>query len=163
MSSALKLASLSLAVIVVIGSASAEEIKVSGTMRYGMQVVETVSLGTGTSILSVRQAGTIGDDGPTPSVINDDAQVCLGTLLMEGNKLISGEGYCETVDQDNDKWWLSFSAAGGESEWEVTRGTGKFANMTGSGKTYFPNDVNQPTASGEWIQKYEGVLNLQPQ
>jgi hypothetical protein len=159
MSSALKFASLSLTMVIA-GGASAEEIKVSGTMRYGMEVVETVSLGTDTSILSIRQSGTIGDDGPTPSVINDDAQVCLGTFVMAGQALVSGEGYCETVDQDNDKWWLSFSAAGGESAWKVVRGTGKFENMTGSGKTFFPADVSQPTASGEWVQKYEGVLNL---
>jgi hypothetical protein len=162
MCNARKLSISVLTAILIGGGASAEEVEVSGTMRYGLEVVETVSLGTDRSILSVRQSGTIGDDGPTPSVINDDAQVCLGTMLMEGNKLISGGGFCETVDQDNDKWWLKYSAADGKSEWEVTRGTGKFANMTGSGKTYFPSDVSQPTASGEWIQKYEGVLNLQP-
>lgn len=75
---------------------------------------------------------------PPGTAFDRQAAVCVGIYAMDEGKA-SGRGYCEFVDFDGDKWFMSYQTDGsGEfnGSWETVSGagTGKYQGMVGSGK-----------------------------
>jgi hypothetical protein len=68
-----------------------------------------------------------------------------------------GYGYCATIDKEGDVYWIWLSIMGpADSRWTVVSGTGKYAGMTGSGRT----NVLMATADGRLTLALSGTLNM---
>jgi hypothetical protein len=134
----------------------AAETAVSGSVRYSVKATETQE------VSRQQLSGKIEASDPK-SVIHGSQQECFGSFVAKDQTII-GRGYCDTVDNDGDVWWLTFNAEAGSSKWTIVGGTGKYEGMTGSGETFFPQTSPVKAAAAapkeEWVQEYEGTINL---
>jgi len=146
------------AMMMAAGAATADQIKIEGTITYHVADVKSQPAAGGGSILRQILKGMIIDEDPT-SPINFSAQDCAGTYVLrpEGG-MAAGGGFCDVLDKDGHIWWLRWNTTGERtSEWTVTGGLGKYAGMTGQGTTRWLAQV----PDGRSVLQYEGTLNLQ--
>ena len=94
------------------------------------------------------------------SLFDGSTQTCIGAMILKADKPVAGNGYCDTVDANNDVWWLRWPAGPTESRWIVVGGTGKYEHLKGEGTTFYPSQT-QPAAEHVWTQGYEGQVTLE--
>ena len=114
--------------------AEAGEEKGSGTATYAPAAVETVQLANGSSVQRSHIKGIVLASDPSNS-LHLASQDCFGTTLIAADGTAIGNGYCDAVDADGDRWWLSWHNGPDGNTWEFTGGTGKYEGIKGGGST----------------------------
>lgn len=138
--------------------ATAEDIQVQGVIAAITTAQEQASLSDGSTLLRVHQKGIIMDTG-TPGPLDHNFQNCDGILVISPDgQHAPGNGYCEYIDKDGDRWGMWWETTDDVNKWGVDWGTGKFAGMTGGGGT---TEIS-PYPEGDLIN-YQGTLHLKEQ
>lgn len=155
MSNARKQYGLGVLALVFAAQAQAAEVSATGTATY-VSSPDVTELKDGNRLVRAQLKGVGLADDPKSS-LHQSLQSCGGTTLVnKKGETLAGAGYCDGVDRDGDLFWLSWRANATGSDWTFTGGTGKYAGVTGGGKTV--NAVQAPdrlviTWEGRWTTR----------
>ena len=137
-------------------AATAEEMKVSGTLVYIPVSQQAAKQPDGSMLLNIAYKGVIRADAAA-SPLNLMAHDCRVTVSVSADgQSQTGGGHCTGIDSDGDAWWLSFMTTAKGSEWTAMGGSGKYEGVTGEGTT--TKDTEFP--DGRLAEHFEGTLTL---
>jgi hypothetical protein len=114
--------------------ATAGDEKGSGTVTYGPAEVENAWLPDGSMLQRSHIKGIVLADDPSNS-IHLASQDCFGTTVIAEGGAAVGNGYCDAVDADGDRWWIWWHNGSDGNTWGFMGGTGKYEGITGGGTT----------------------------
>lgn len=124
--------------VLIAASASAQEVKGSGSNMFVPKIVETFTLADGTNVNRMKWEGFISADDPA-NPLRLASMTCSGSAVVaKDGTPIRSAGTCDSVDGQGDVafyWWRSDAKNGGR--WGFMGGTGKWATIEGGG-TYEP-------------------------
>ena len=106
----------------------------SGTVTYAPAAVDTVQLADGSMVQRSHIMGIVLANDPSNS-IHLASQDCFGTTVIAADGTAIANGYCDAVDADGDRWWISWHNGPDANTWAFTGGTGKYEGIKGGGTT----------------------------
>ena len=106
----------------------------SGTVTYAPAMVETVELPNGGMMQRSHIMGIVLADDPSNS-IHLASQDCFGTTVVSADGTAVGNGYCDAVDANGDRWWIWWHNSPDANTWGFMGGTGKYEGIKGGGTT----------------------------
>jgi hypothetical protein len=114
--------------------AAAGEESGAGTVTYGPANVENTQLPDGSLMQRSHIKGIVLCDD-TDNFMHLVAQDCFGTTLVSPSGEATGNGYCDAVDGDGDRYWIWWHNSPKGNKWGFMGGTGKFDGVKGGGTT----------------------------
>jgi hypothetical protein len=106
----------------------------SGTVTYAPAEVENTQLPDGGMIQRSHIMGIVLADDASNS-IHLASQDCFGTTVVPDGGTAIGNGYCDAVDANGDRWWIWWHNGPDSNTWGFMGGTGKYEGITGGGTT----------------------------
>jgi hypothetical protein len=138
------------------GPAWCGEEKGGGTVTYGPAEVENQSLPDGSMIQRSHIKGIVLSSDAS-SAMHLVAQDCFGTTLVSPSGVATGNGYCDAVDGDGDRYWIWWHNGPRGNTWGFMGGTGKFEDVEGGGTTeqlaQMADGRVAITCEGTWTRK----------
>lgn len=125
--------------------------KCSGHNINNVLLFENNELADGTTLATLRISSVyVSDDASSP--LHLAAGECAGALTTTPDGKTQGQGHCMRKDKDgdvyNEQWNLAPGAEKGS--WKLVGGTGKYANMSGSGSWQVVMSQGK-TAAVRWV------------
>ena len=136
--------------------ATAGEETGSGTVTYAPAEVDTVEMADGTVVQRSHIMGIVLADDQSVS-IHLASQDCFGTTVITPDGTATGNGYCDAVDADGDRWWIWWHNGADSNTWGFMGGTGKYTGIKGGGTTeplaQMADGRTAITWNGSWTMK----------
>lgn len=127
-----------------------------GTATYAPAAIETMQLADGGMIQRSHIKGIVLSNN-TSNAMHLVAQDCFGTTLVSAAGEATGNGYCDAVDGDGDRYWLWWHNSPKANKWGFMGGTGKFEGVKGGGTTtqlaQMADGRSAITWEGTWTMK----------
>lgn len=112
--------------------ATAGEETGSGTVTYAPAEVDTMQMADGSMVQRSHVMGIVLANDPSNS-IHLASQDCFGTTVITADGTANGNGYCDAVDADGDRWWIWWHQGPDSDTWGFMGGTGKYMGIKGGG------------------------------
>lgn len=106
----------------------------SGTVTYAPASLDTVETADGGMVQRSHIMGIVLCDDPSAS-IHLASQDCFGTTVVSADGTVVGNGYCDAVDAEGDRWWIWWHNGPKGNTWGFMGGTGKYDGIKGGGTT----------------------------